>query len=93
MRLRHRKRIKHYEEQQVRELTFSCFELRRLLTTDLWRTWSCEVLGGECERPRFLLLVGRSLFLEQCLQGGLIKRIMARFQLNQPFFSLLPGFG
>jgi hypothetical protein len=30
---------------------------------------------------------------EQCLQGDLIKRIMARFQLNQPFFSLLPGFG
>jgi putative transposase len=57
MKLPHRKRIKHFEEQpDVHELTFSCFQRRPLLTNDLWRTWFCEGLDKACKRRRFLLL-------------------------------------
>ncbi len=57
MATRHRKRIRHFEqERHVHELTFSCSGRRPLLSNDTWRTWFCEGLEAACDRQAFLLL-------------------------------------
>jgi putative transposase len=52
----HRKRVKHYDERgQVHELTFSCYQRRRLLTNHQWRCLLSESIDRATERHRFTL--------------------------------------
>jgi putative transposase len=47
----HRKRIQHYEDPaHCRELTFSCYQRRLLLTNDLWRRMLSRSIDAASER-------------------------------------------
>jgi putative transposase len=50
----HRKKVKHYDHPgHVRELTFSCYQRRPLLTNDLWRQMLSTAIGRAVERHNY----------------------------------------
>ena len=50
----HRKTVKHYDHPgHVRELTFSCYQRRPLLTNDLWRRMLSTAIGRAVERQHY----------------------------------------
>ena len=51
---RHRKRIKHYDDPgDCRELTFSCYRRKPLLTNDLWREMLSESIARASRRHKY----------------------------------------
>ncbi|MBX9788238.1 MAG: transposase [Pirellulales bacterium] len=52
----HRKQVKHFDNlTDVRELTFSCFERRPLLTNDCWRTMLARSIDAALNRHQYRL--------------------------------------
>ncbi len=52
----HRKQVKHVDNlTDVRELTFSCFERRPLLTNDSWRALLGKSIDAALDRHRYRL--------------------------------------
>ena len=52
----HRKRIRHYHDPgHVRELTFSCYQRRPLLSNDVWRGMLAESIDRAMEGHRYRL--------------------------------------
>jgi putative transposase len=52
----HRKRVRHYDDPtDVRELTFSCYGRRPLLTNDTWRAMLAESVDRAMERHSYRL--------------------------------------
>ena len=52
----HRKRIKHFDDpSHLRELTFSCYDRRPLLTSDLWREMLSRAIDAANDRHNWRL--------------------------------------
>ena len=86
----YRKRVKHYDAPgDCRELTFSCYRQKPLLTNDTWREWLSQSIANAGQRHGWRLLafvfMPEHVHLLVCPQGEASPISRYLFAIKRPF--------